>query len=43
MNNELMERMCKTVICTWGSRLQLIEAKIEYYGIVLRLVKNTYG
>ena len=28
---------------TTAEQIEKIEAKIEYYGIVLRLVKNTYG
>ena len=28
---------------TTADQIEKIEAKIEYYGIVLRLVKNTYG
>ena len=28
---------------TTAEQIEKIEAKIEYYGIVLRLVKNAYG
>ena len=43
MNNELMERVCKTAIGKWGSRLQLIVAVEEMSELTKEICKFNRG
>lgn len=43
MNNELMERVCRTAIGKWGSRLQLIVAVEEMSELTKEICKFNRG